>query len=467
MSPRPKGQAGEEQTVASTLRAPRTTADLSRAEDLDLDLLSEGQPPPVSNELRLMAERASADPGRYVGTILAMSRSLPEFRDIRDVSFWNEVEQIVRLNVPLFHRAMLDDWSPTEEEVAANRAFARCCVERQITLRSYLAAYREGMWILWGHLVNEVAGGRPALRRELLLRTVWVLRNFEMIAGTLSQAYYAELEGQARHRDAALRELFDEIIDGSPAPSDELQTRASALSVDLDASYHTVVMQARLGKGHPMVAALTGMVARSAGLAAGDIVFVDRGRETVFFSPIRAAGATEDAFRSSLAAALSARSSDWPKLRAGVSGAVQGADGIRRGYREARRSLEIGATYEPDTMVWFYPELALEDLFQSNRIASARLVHESLARLLADGAARERHIETLAAYFREGLCLKQAAASLGIHPNSLLYRMRRIRQIAGIDPTAADHRLGVEIALRLLARDRALCTPHKIRVPDS
>jgi hypothetical protein len=121
-----------------------------------------------------MAERASADPGRYVGTILAMSRSLPEFRDIRDVSFWNEVEQIVRLNVPLFHRAMLDDWSPTEEEVAANRAFARCCVERQITLRSYLAAYREGMWILWGHLVNEVAGGRPALRRELLLRTVWV-----------------------------------------------------------------------------------------------------------------------------------------------------------------------------------------------------------------------------------------------------------------------------------------------------
>jgi DNA-binding PucR family transcriptional regulator len=63
--------------------------------------------------------------------------------------------------------------------------------------------------------------------------------------------------------------------------------------------------------------------------------------------------------------------------------------------------------------------------------------------------------------------LKQAAASLGIHPNSLLYRMRRIRQIAGIDPTAADHRLGVEIALRLLARDRALCTPHKIRVPDS
>jgi sugar diacid utilization regulator len=441
--------------------------DLSHPDYLDLELLRDGQPPPVSDELRLLAERASADPGRYVGKILAMSRSLPEFRDIRDAAFWNEVEQITRLNIPLFYRVMLDDWSPTEDEIAANRDFARSCVQRQITLGSHLSVYREGMWILWGHLIHEVVSGRPALRRELPLRTVWVLRNFEMIAGTLSQAYYAEHDGHARRRDDALRELFEEIIDGSPAPSDEFRARAAALGVDFDASYHMVVMEAKAGRRYPMVAALTGMVARSAGLSAGDIVFVGRGRATVFFVPIRTAGTPEEAFRTSLAAALTARAPDWPKLRAGASGAVQGLDGIRRGYREACRSLEIGAAYEPGKMVWFYPELALEDLFHSNRIASTRLIHESLARLLADKAARQRHIETLDAYFRAGLCLKQAAASLGIHPNSLLYRMRRIREIAGFDPSDTDQRLRVEVALRLLARDAALCEEHKIRVPDS
>jgi hypothetical protein len=108
---------------------------------------------------------------------------------------------------PLFYRVMLDGWTLTEEVANRNRSRVRLSVPRQISLQCHLTRYRKGMWILWNHLVNEVVSRRPALKGELLQRTVWVLRNLEMASAALSQTYYAERERQARHRQSAL-EIF-------------------------------------------------------------------------------------------------------------------------------------------------------------------------------------------------------------------------------------------------------------------
>jgi len=45
--------------------------------------------------------------------------------------------------------------------------------------------------------------------------------------------------------------------------------------------------------------------------------------------------------------------------------------------------------------------------------------------------------------------LSQTAEKLFIHRNSLLYRMERISQIAGLDMTNPDTRLSVHLALKV------------------
>jgi sugar diacid utilization regulator len=418
----------------------------------------------VSADLRHLVERLQPDAERHVPQIVALNRALPELRDICDEGFWEDVEEVARLNVPLFYRVMLDGWSPTENEVAANRRYTRRCVERGISLASHLATYREGMWILWNHLVQEVLRSCPALRGELLLRTVWVLRQFEAVYAVLSQAYYAEQEGQTRHRRAALRDLFEEILQGSPSTAEELRGRAAAQRIDFDARYQLVVVETKPGKGAPRGAALEEAIARATDAGAGGVVAVERGREVVYFARPCASGGPDDRLRASLTdvVAEGARGEDGPAdVCVAISGSLRDVDGIRRGYREARRALELGPVLDPGRRIWSYSELALDDLLTSNPLAGQRLVEEALGPLLACGASGRRCLESLEAYFRAGLCLKEAAANLGIHPNSLLYRMKQMRRIAGIDPADAEQRLRLEAALRIRRREPDLCENHK------
>ena len=443
-------------SVRGFARAKRRGASLRRADEsaLELALLDTTEPPKPSSALRRLTEGILADCERLVEKIAAMRRALPEFREIRDESFWKQTEDLARRNVRFCYRAFLGGWWSTEEESEANRRYTRRCVQEGVSLKSYLRGYRKANWILWGHLVSQVMKRRPALKGEVLVRLLWVLRKFEWITTPLTEAYCAEQEGQARHRYAALRDLLDEILDGGPSLAGELRARASALGIDFDATYNLVVMAVEPGKSLPATAALAAVVTRAAGLSGEEIVAVERGRETVHFAPLRAYEIAEPAFCANLEAALSVRSSEWALLSAGVSGSVQGVDGIRQGYREARRALELSASRA--AIVGFYPSLVLDDAFDPANMSGRRLVRESLGKLLDRGAVGRRYVDTLKAYFGAGMSVKGAAASLGIHPNSLLYRLRQIRKISGVDIDDAEQRMRVEIALWLSSRDPTL-----------
>ena len=453
-------------TVLGRVRARGRGTPLHRPDEsaLDLALLHATEPPEVSRALRQLTEGILTDCEPLVAKIVATRRALPDFCEIRDESFWKQVEELTRVSIRFWYRAFLDGWSPSEEGIEPHRLYTRRCVQEGVSLRSYLSGYRKERWILWGHLVSKVMKRRPALKGEILVRMLWVLRKFESLNWPLTQAYCAEQEGRARHRYAALRDLFDEILNGGPSLAGELRARASTLGIDFDATYNLVVAVVEPGRSLPATAALAAVVAQAAGISGEEIVAVERGRETVHFAPLRAHGIAEQAFCTNLAATLLIRSPEWPSLVAGVSGTVQGVEGLRQGYREARRALELSASRA--ATVGFYPSLVLDDVFDPASISSRRLVRESLGELLDRGAVGRRYVDTLAAYFRAGMSVKGAAASLGIHPNSLLYRLRRIRKISGIDIGDAEQRMRVEIALRLLSRDPNFVRTRKIAPPN-
>ena len=73
---------------------------------------------------------------------------------------------------------------------------------------------------------------------------------------------------------------------------------------------------------------------------------------------------------------------------------------------------------------------------------------EILGSLLAYDS-KEQLIQTLESYFRHNGNLSQAAESLFVHRNTLIYRMERIAEITGLDLDKTETRLAVQLALHI------------------
>ena len=109
-----------------------------------------------------------------------------------------------------------------------------------------------------------------------------------------------------------------------------------------------------------------------------------------------------------------------------------------------------------------------------NRIVLARLV-ESLGRYAealhpSIEALREhdqRHgtayADTLLTYFDAMGDVARAAAMVGVHPNTLRHRLRRARELFGLDLDDPDERLLAWMQLRLLVETGV---PRRTVVPD-
>jgi sugar diacid utilization regulator len=420
---------------------------------------------PTSASPRLLGigRRLVGETERLVEKIVKMIREIPEYRRVKDEALWTEVRQILRANIPVFFNAVIEGRIPRQEEVSAARYFARRRVHQGVPLRGHLTAYRNGMWLLWEELVNCVMH-RPALQKELLLRAAWAFQHLDIVSSAVSEAYYAEQEGRARHRDRIMRDLFDEIIDGGPSSPEELKVRADAVGLDFESEFHILVLFRPPGRSgslrHAELPSVTVVVAEAGGITVERVVSVERNRELLVLTPRSGEELRIAVLRSKLVEALEPTVTAGVPLLVGISGVVSGIAGVRQGYKEAKRATDMGQMLDPTNFIHFYGDYVLHDVLDSGAKPGQRLIDEVLGPLLAVGDTGQRLIDTLQAYFSAGLILKVAAGSLDIHPNTLAYRMRQIYQLTGLDPGSPGQRLRTEIALQLfgLQRKRELAT---------
>ena len=132
------------------------------------------------------------------------------------------------------------------------------------------------------------------------------------------------------------------------------------------------------------------------------------------------------------------------------SAAVSAPEGISAAFRESHSVLEALARFGRRERIVAVPELGLTGLLAS--VGDDRLLeyaHRHLGPLAEHDAARKSELlETLRAYLETGEQLG-AAKRLGIHPNTLRYRLDRIREIGRVDLEDADTRLNLAVALRV------------------
>ncbi len=155
------------------------------------------------------------------------------------------------------------------------------------------------------------------------------------------------------------------------------------------------------------------------------------------------------------ALALQARQAiaDWRPgftVSVGYSSPVAAPEGIATAHREVCAVMGTLARFRRWSQVVAVPELGLTGLLAA--VSDERLVEFAERHL---GALREHDrnrgselVASLRAYLEEGE--QQAAARrLGVHPNTLRYRLDRIREVSGADLADADCRLNLMVALRV------------------
>jgi DNA-binding PucR family transcriptional regulator len=90
-------------------------------------------------------------------------------------------------------------------------------------------------------------------------------------------------------------------------------------------------------------------------------------------------------------------------------------------------------------------ELLPERVLGGDGHARRHLVEEVYLALLASGEA----LETLRAYLEGSRSIEAAARTLFVHANTVRYRLRRITELTGHDPTTPRGGLALQLALIL------------------
>jgi purine catabolism regulator len=144
---------------------------------------------------------------------------------------------------------------------------------------------------------------------------------------------------------------------------------------------------------------------------------------------------------------------DWRPgftVSVGFSAPVDAPSSVSTAHREVHAVLSTLARFKRWSQVVAVPELGLTGLLAG--LSDDRLV-EFVNRHLGPLVEHDRSragslIQTLKAYLESGE--QQAAARrLGVHPNTLRYRLDRIREISNADLDDAETRLNLAVALRV------------------
>jgi DNA-binding PucR family transcriptional regulator len=135
--------------------------------------------------------------------------------------------------------------------------------------------------------------------------------------------------------------------------------------------------------------------------------------------------------------------------RAAAGAPHAGIDGMYRSHHEARAARRVGEIFGSRTgAILRYPSVALVSLLSADPLQAASFASAELGpELAADTDAMRRLRATVQVYLDERFSPARTARRLGIHQNTVLYRIKRTEELLG--RPLEERRLELEIALRL------------------
>jgi sugar diacid utilization regulator len=232
----------------------------------------------------------------------------------------------------------------------------------------------------------------------------------------------------SRRSGRATRDLVERLIAGR---AEEVGRRpVAAAGVDLGADLTVAVVRAG-GAGRSLDDELEALAAEleetATGRRARRLLAVRQG-ELVAIAADR-----DGALRESLETMRAAASGRRLDVRVGLGRPAAGADSVARGYRESLLALSYTSVERP---LLSLTELGSLQVVVAGADLTSRQVIESHGACFAalPDPSRTLIAATVRAFAAASLNVTTAASDLGLHPNTLRYRLARIAEQTGHDP---------------------------------
>ena len=126
----------------------------------------------------------------------------------------------------------------------------------------------------------------------------------------------------------------------------------------------------------------------------------------------------------------------------------RGIPGLQRSYEDARAALAVGRRSSGPGRVYCLDELGMPALVG---IADERTKSDLARHLLGPLDLEPELLETLETLFEEDCSTTNTAARLGVHRNTLGYRLEKIASLTGLDPRRFNDAVQIRLALVLRA----------------
>lgn len=280
----------------------------------------------------------------------------------------------------------------------------------------------------------------------------YVFAALDQVAAEVTKTYLHAREQHMQRGTRAHARLFHALISDNFDTELELQRQALALNTPLALSgYVAVVCKLVMGSRDGERGGQTlAEVAESLELRRGALLLATDPSTLVVLWPAETTAEVEPArqFVTQLQDQVAQRSGQLnARVRAGIGGYHAGLHGVARSYLEAQQAFETGRKLRPDAVVHGHDEVIPHLVLAQNPLLAERFVSHSLGRLMDPKVRnREQLLETLEAYLARG-SVKDAAAALGLHRHTVLYRLDKLKELLGSDLDVPATRLRLQLAL--------------------
>ena len=387
-----------------------------------------------------------------------VARIRDEIADYRlaDESVLNvDVRSITSGNLDILLSSLAEGREPVEQDFALIRAGGARRVHQGISLESFQRAARLWGELLWEAVLEEAHAEDPAEREAALFVAGRVMKQVDHMSTHVAQGFLDELQSVWSDREVVRRDLLDGLVSGQ-GDSERIRRLARSLKLRLADRYVVLVLRGpdALAEEQPDQALATRVALRRIVEAArrhlrcnGRSLLVGmRGGEVVALCPIDSPGDIEEVRRraGTLAGALAEA-----EVCIGVGGCHPTIAGVAAAYGEARDAVEIAVGIGVHGRAVHFDEVLIDHLVRSTPYAD-RILASTLQPLLEYDAAKNAElVSTLRAYMESGFNLTRSAEALQVHPNTVVYRLRRIRELSGRDPHEPNDLLLLFLGLKL------------------
>lgn len=414
--------SGAPASQGSTSTASGSAFDPTRFRDLRRDAAATVPSPPVrtGDLVVALARRMLEDLDRLTDEAVRRIRAAVQgYRTdavvLRDDLWWS-----VYRNAELVLHLLVDERDPTEEELRVRRSLGARRAQQGLPVEDVLQAFHVGCLVLWEEITVLGEAEGQAATSQLLRRAGMVWTHMHRISSVVADAHRMELA----RRDALAHDGPAALLKALARwPADgEAVDLARHLGFDPEGPFLAAVHRGPTLSGWPAARAVVSHPDRVTVLCAapGD-------------------AEEEEAALTLLLQASGAEAVGVGVVRGGLAGAKGSLADACRAHRAAAVLGRDRLTFRDG---WF------EAMAVESREHLAPVVAPAVALLEDD----DELTATVEAYLRCGGRVAEAARSLGVHPNTVTYRIDRFVRRTGVDPRSTRGALAAQLALTLMAR---------------